>query len=66
MFAKRSLLLFALAALALAAPARGPAQDKKGPALPEGTKVETDLAYGPHHGSCALGVTSLAPSCRVW
>jgi acetyl esterase/lipase len=48
MFAKRSPLLFALAALAFLAPARGEAQDKKGPALPEGTKVEMDLAYGPH------------------
>jgi acetyl esterase/lipase len=48
MFVRRSPLLFTLAALALVAPARVEAQDKKGPALPEGTKVETDLAYGPH------------------
>jgi acetyl esterase/lipase len=48
MLAKRSLFLFVLAALALLAPARGQAQDKKGPMLPEGTKVERDLTYGPH------------------
>src|SRR5262249_11856865 len=54
MLAKRSLFLFVLAALALLAPARVQAQDKKGPMLPEGTKVEGELAYGPHKERNAL------------
>jgi hypothetical protein len=45
MFAKRSPLLFALAALALVAPARGEAQDKKA-----GVEVRLVKVEGAGHG----------------
>ena len=48
MFRNGCLPIVVLSGLALLVPVRSQAQEKQGPKLPEGTKVERDLRYGLH------------------